>query len=315
MKKNLIKLAVSFGILIVLLLYIDKLYMDKEREEDSKRLFSSFTEQAQKISFEIENSEKFSFERREKGWMMIEPKSFYCENSRVDPLINQLKTLTYNQELKKNIDADFSFGLDNPYLKVEVSGKEKEYEIIFGEKTYDNRNYYMEINSSPDSIFIVSSYIVSMFNPDVYYYKSRNILEDSKNEIDKIEVSSDEMNFTINFNPDGAEFNLQKNGEEVEFDEEAALRIMDDLRFLRAERWIDVDNAGLDFDFTEPLYTVKIYSNNEQKVILIIEPGSEVYGKLTDSTEIFVLPDFITRELENIEAVNGEPVKDEAVNK
>ncbi|MGM0608422.1 MAG: DUF4340 domain-containing protein [Candidatus Muiribacteriota bacterium] len=302
MKKYLIKITVSFIVLILILFYIDYIEEKKVKDISESNVVLDFERNnISRLEFQYEDDNVFLFEKREDDWMMLRPYNFWCERGRIVSIISSLENFKYTNKLKNVENKDF--GTKKPYFRVILAEEENSYKLYFGDKTFDKKDYYLKYSGS-ENIYTVSKQLLSNFIPDPFYYKQRKVFDIEKKFVKKVKIVGEDKTLTAisEVESDEFEFFIKANDKESSLNNKKAVELIDSFIYLRAREWMDFENSKYsDISFMNTDYTVEIITVEENIKILIKEKDGHYFAKLADSVEVFTVHEYIFEEFHSLD--------------
>lgn len=98
--------------------------------------------------------------RQGSNWTLVKPEAGSADNARVQGWIDQIGNLTADRAIDNPSDLS-SYGLTKPKLNVEVDlGGGKTVKLVFGDKTPDGSDYYVQVPSDPakaKAVYLISA--------------------------------------------------------------------------------------------------------------------------------------------------------------
>lgn len=218
-------------------------------------------------------------------------------------------TMDACENLEKTYDVLKSYGLDNPFARVDFKCGSKEYHLLLSEENTEQKKYYAVMDGVP-GIYSISrdnapwcTFSIENLLPvrplSPYIYSVDNIEISNGGNVYKFEINSGEKSFTCNGNPINAERFREFYRELIgEFGEDVYLTQVPDeqepeisVKFTYKNEYWDYYNGESD--------TVEFFSSDGRKCKVNLN-GKTLY-KVSDA--------YVTRLLENISALNnGEEV-------
>lgn len=98
--------------------------------------------------------------RQGSSWNLVKPETGTADSARVQGWIDQIGNLTADRAIDNPSDLS-SYGLSKPKLNVEVDlGGGKTVKLVFGDKTPDGSDYYVQVPSDPakaKAVYLISA--------------------------------------------------------------------------------------------------------------------------------------------------------------
>ena len=143
--------------------------------------------------------------RLESGkWAIEEPQKLAADQSTITTLLSTLTTATVDQVVDPHPASLKDFGLDPPHeiLQVSTDTKPAQFELSLGDDTPTGNGMYAQVAGNP-RVFTLASYEKAALGKTLFDLRDRRAVTLDADQIQKIEVTSKEKNFTLAKNPEG----------------------------------------------------------------------------------------------------------------
>jgi|GEM_PF-5381562 len=286
--------AIALVILVLLNIYILTVVKKEEKLPEPDLVFDDIEAPIDKIKISFPEGDSLVFERREEtDWEMIFPYHFIAAPYKIDEMMAALENLNYIQKVPIKEEEKKNFGFENGPFKISFDTENKKRIINLGDKTFDDRNYYAE-TSDTDEIFIINEMFISHFERDALGYKDLQIARYDREELESITFKGKDQLFKVIRKEDTFEITYQKDGKDIDYVDEEAQELVQELTFFAAGRWINLNAYDLSaYGIDQPEYTLTIKAKEDTINIRIGEFDGVYYGQVGDNPEVFEVTRYI----------------------
>jgi hypothetical protein len=221
-------------------------------------------------------------------WMINHPISIAADGPAVDNLLKAVTDYMYASVVSTDKATWKNFGLDSPKVKLLLkTTKGTEETLIFGTKAPVGYNSYLATSAS-DNVLMGSQHIAVAVSKTLFDLRSKSMVK-----IDELQIKSLEYKSLGR-----ADVTLIKDGNNYKFahsDAEpdvAYIRdFIDDINFVKADKFIDNPDPVLAGKFSDPEISMKITFDGKPDLILsFLSSADKMYGRVGASQSLVELP-------------------------
>jgi len=226
-----------------------------EAEEAAKRLFQGVSaEEIDAIVLIASGGERVSLERSEAGWRITEPVRFPADEIRTDSLTSSLASLSSEAVFEEPEPLEeYGIGAD-PSIRFSVG--ELEHALHIGNKTPVGGNTYVKTGEGAQ-VYAVKTYHATSLTRSLPELRESKMLDFDRDAVDRIEAKWP-----------GAGVVLEKGEEgwrllepvETPADPDTVDALLSDLKFLRADGFIDEVPPDAEVGLDTPAFEVELVS-------------------------------------------------------
>lgn len=188
MKKITIAVLIAFILLVIFVVYIDKI---KKGKEEKIQIFGKL-KQEEIIKFELNNIEKNESvicEKNKDGvWEIINPKTCKTEENTVKAVLSELVNIDVDRKvIDKAVDLK-QYGLEQPKFQIKFNLiNNAAYSLIVGDKSPAENSYYIK-DTDKNPVYTAYSYSIDNLKKTVKDLRKKEIFEFSTDKVMKIAV-------------------------------------------------------------------------------------------------------------------------------
>ena len=291
-KKN---LYIALGAFVLLLAYVIIFGTEQTSNEKKKKkkLFNYVIADVSK--FEIQRPDSvITVEREGNNWFITKPRQLPASSSDVESYLIDVKDLSIERELGKDI-ADLSpYGLDNPKYVLKIwlgTGKDaKLLTLKIGNQNPDKSGFYAKLENRP-SLFLLETLAETTIDKQLFYFRNKDIFKVDVNNINEIIVKNDKYEYKL----EKVDGNWQMKSPVVSSNikEADSTKILTTISDLKVKSYYDGKNkvSLVDAAVLNPSVKIVLIDNNKKEYVLNIgtevKNKSEYYGRRDDEDLIF----------------------------
>ncbi len=285
-------LVVIVGAFVLLSIFDKKTVDNTETEAPVENLSVLDVEKENIAEITMENKEvKYILSHNDKDFELTYPSGIKYDTALVNGTFDNISKLTADKVIEDNGSNLTKFGLDNPATDT-VKMKDGTVKVLeIGSETPTKESVYVKLKGS-DKIYLVSSNIISTLKVNGVYYKERRLFTPEKEDLNEIRMERNgDTSFTLDKNSDGKwAITSPVSGNVNEEQLDTMLNY-----FSSFSVWNFVDDKSPDlsvYGLDKPSYVMEVKSKTGSMKLLLGKEktrDTEMYGKLADSNDIFVL--------------------------
>jgi len=228
-------------------------------------------------------------------WMINSPISVAGDGPAIENLLKAVSDYSYASIVSSDKSSWKNFGLDSPSVRMDLkttSGTEET--LFFGNKAPVGYNSYLA-TSSADHVYIGSQHIAIAVTKSLHDLRSKSIVK-----IEEPQVKSFEYR-TLS----GTEVVLIREENTYKFDsgdaepDVAYIRdFIDDLNFVKADRFIDTPDPELSQKFLQPEVVIRFTFDGKPELNLaFLSSADKMFGRIDSSQALVELPAEFSRNI------------------
>jgi hypothetical protein len=225
-----------------------------EAEEAAKHLFPDLSaEEIDAIVLTAKGGERVRLERSEEAWRITEPVRFPADPIRADSLASSLASLS-SEAIFEEPEPLEEYGIGaEPSIRFSVG--EVEHALHIGDKTPVGGNTYLKTGAGAQ-VYAVKSYHASALSRSLQELRESRILDFDRDAVDRIEAKWPDGGVVLAKGEEGWEL-LEPL--EALADAETVEDLLSDLKFLRADGFIDEVPADAEVGLDAPAFQVALF--------------------------------------------------------
>jgi Domain of unknown function (DUF4340) len=198
------------GLLIVAAALGGYLYYDSKHEPgDGKKQEKVFTDlQSDKIdqvTVKSAGGDRTTVKKQSAGWQVTQPAASAADEAEISGMTSNLASMEVQRVVDEQPSDVKQYGLEPPHIEVTFSSGGKAHTLLLGQKTPTGSDLYARVPDKP-RVFLISSYLESMFNKSSFDLRDKTILKVDREKIDHLEIEAPDH--TLAFAKQGADWRL-----------------------------------------------------------------------------------------------------------
>ena len=252
---------------IVLLIVVAGWYARQGNQEQEKNqetaLFRFEKHDVQKVLIERPEGESIELFEKDGVWL-VEGKHWRANPSMVNRIKHQLHDLDARTVVTEGANDSKLYGLGENGIRVSLTlSQGKTFSFLVGDPNPSEVSYY--IQPLPGTIvYTVKKSAMDYFSHDLHAYRDPRFAKFDIKDAQEIHIKSEARELHIEKTGLGAWW-LQK--ENIDVDEGEVRGILSKIAALKAVRYIDVPQGGLDYGLTEPLLIIRVVLPDREQVL------------------------------------------------
>lgn len=226
-----------------------------EAAEAAKRLFQEISaEQIDAVALASVGQEPVRLERRGARWSITEPVRFPADEIRADSLASTLASLSSEAVFDEPEPLDeYGIGGD-PSVRFWIG--DVEHRLFIGDKTPIGGNTYMKTGAGAQ-VYAVQSYHANALNKSLEDLRDARVLDFDRDSVSRIEARWPGGSVTLEKDEAGWQMRAPLEGAA---DPETVDRLLSDLKYLRADGFIDEMPPESETGLDAPVFDVELVS-------------------------------------------------------
>ena len=221
-------------------------------------------------------------------WMINHPIAIAADGPAVDNLLKAVSDYSYASVVSKDKATWKNFGLDSPSVKIVLkttTGAEET--LLFGNKAPVGYNSYLATSTS-DDVLMGSQHIAVAVAKTLHDLRSKSMVKIDEPQVKSLEYKS--LSGTdVSLVKDGNTYKFA--GSDVEPDVAYIRDFIDDLNFVKADKFIDNPDPVLAEKFTHPEIAVKITFDGKPDLNLsFLSSADKMYARIGTGPSLVELP-------------------------
>ena len=280
------------------------LYYDARRqpEADQKqdKVFADVqSDKIEQISVKAAAGDRTTLEKQSAGWRLTQPETQPADEAEVSGLTSNLASLEVQRVIDEQPSDLKEYGLDPARIEVTFKSGGKEHKLLLGEKTPTGSDMYARVADKP-RVFLVSSYLESMFNKSTFDLRDKTILKIDRDKVDRVEIDTGDRTVTVG--KQGAEWQITSPFQ-ARADFSAIEGILGRLNAspMKAITVPEVKDPKTlkEYGLDQPAATIRVFSGSSQAGLAIGKNAAEgtVYAKDLSRPMVFTIESALADEL------------------
>ncbi len=280
------------------------LYYDARRqpEADKKqdKVFADVqSDKIEQITVKAASGDRTTLEKQAAGWRLTQPEALTADEAEVSGLTSNLASLEVQRVIDEKPSDLKEYGLDPARIEVAFKSAGKEHKLLLGQKTPTGSDMYARVADQP-RVFLVSSYLESMFNKSTFDLRDKTILKIDRDKVDRLEI--DTADRTITVGKQGPEWQITSPFQ-ARADFSAIEGILGRLNAspIKAITVPEVKDSKTlkEYGLDKPVVTVHVFSGSSQAGLAVGKAAAEgtVYAKDLSRPMVFTIESALADEL------------------
>jgi hypothetical protein len=221
-------------------------------------------------------------------WMINHPIAIAADGPAVDNLLKAVSDYTYASVVSPDRATWKNFGLDSPKVKLILKTTDgTEETLLFGNKAPVGYNSYLATSAS-DNVLMGSQHIAVAVSKTLHDLRSKSMVKIDEPEIKSLEYKSS----------GGTDVSLIKEGNTYKFaDSDAEPDVayirdfIDDINFVKAEKFIDIPDPVLAEKFSHPEISIRFtFEGRPDLQLSFLSSADKMYGRIGAGPSLIELP-------------------------
>ena len=168
-------------------------YYDSKREPGEggtkqEKVFADVQpDKIDQVTVKAASGEQTTVKKQGAGWQMTQPAAAAADEAEISGMTSNLASLEVQRVVDEQPAAVKDYGLDPPRIEVSFTSGGKDRKLLLGQKTPTGSDLYAKVPDKP-RVFLVASYLESMFNKSTFDLRDKTILKVERDKIDGMQI-------------------------------------------------------------------------------------------------------------------------------
>jgi hypothetical protein len=243
--------------------------------------------------------EQTTVKKQAAGWQVTQPAAVSADEAEISGITSNLASMEVQRVVDEQPSSVKDYGLDPPRMEVSFTSGGKERKLLLGQKTPTGSDMYARLPDKP-RVFLISSYLESMFNKSAFDLRDKTILKIERDKIDGMQIDLPDR--TTKFAKQNSDWRLTA-PVEARADFGAIEGILGRLNATPMKSLVEADASDpkklQEYGLDKPAATVHVNAGSSQAALAIGKSAGEgvVYAKDLSRPMVFTVEQALADEL------------------
>jgi len=269
---------------------------EEETAEKAKALLTLEPKDVTRIRIETDGGVVVSERSDSMNWVLTEPVRDRAENSTVEGVLTQLKSLKAERVFAPE-DSLAAYGLADPAVVVSIETSKRSHTVEIGDKSPTGDGYYARVDASPNVGVVPAFLVEGQLRKSVSDFRDKRLADFPLERARRVVLES-ESGGRIEMTRETAEGEWTiVSPATLEADASAVNNLVNRFRFLRAREFVD-DPSG-DFGFGDPAVrlTVRLDDGTSHTLTLGRAEREDVFAQVSGRATVYRVPESTRNDL------------------